>query len=73
MYYLQKKNIEVRSGFWPQKKLNYFKSFYINSQINSVTNEIFEKILVLPSNSSLNTKDIKFIKNEIDFFLNKNL
>jgi len=72
-YYLQKKNIEVRSGFWPLKKLNYFKSFYINSQINSVTDEIFEKILVLPSNSSLNTKDIKFIKNEIDFFLNKNL
>ena len=72
-YYLQKKNIEVRSGFWPLNELNYFKSFYVNSQKKSVTSNIFDKILVLPSNSNLKRKDIKFIKKEIDIYLKKNL
>ena len=70
---MQKKNIEVRSGFWPLKKLDFFKSFYVNSQKKSVTDNIFEKVLVLPSNSNLKEKDIKFIKKEIDLFLKKNL
>ena len=72
-FFLQKKNIEVRSGFWPLKKLDFFKSSYVNSQKKSVTDKIFEKILVLPSNSNLKEKDIKFIKNEVDLFLKKNL
>lgn len=72
-YFLQKKNIEVRSGFWPLKKLDCFKSFYVNSQKKSITDKVFEKILVLPSNSNLKEKDIRYIKKEIDSFLKKNL
>ena len=72
-YFLQKKNIEVRSGFWPLQKLGFFKSFYVNSQRNYVTDKIFEKILVLPSNSNLKEREIKYIKKEIDFYLKINL
>ena len=60
---LEKKGIEVRSGFWPLNKLNNFNSKYIGSK--NVSLEIFNKSLVLPSNISLNNKDILYFRNII--------
>ena len=65
--FLNKNKIEVRSGFWPLSKMKAFKS--IKTFRNSVSQELFEKILVLPSNINLTKKDISFFKNKIDFFL----
>tara|TARA_Y100000741_G_scaffold11234_1_gene9163 strand:- start:184 stop:1311 length:1128 start_codon:yes stop_codon:yes gene_type:complete len=61
---LEKKGIEVRSGFWPLNKLNNFNSKYIGSK--NVSLEIFNKSLVLPSNINLNNKDILYFRNIIE-------
>ena len=56
---LQKKGIEVRSGFWPLSDFKFFKS---KLYLNGSSKKIFNKIIVLPSNWSLNRKDIVNIK-----------
>ena len=68
-HFLNKKKIEVRSGFWPLSKMNAFKS--ISTFKNSVSLELFEKVLVLPSNINLRKNDLLYFKKNIDFFLNK--
>ncbi len=68
-HFLNKKKIEVRSGFWPLSKMSTFKS--ISTFKNSISRELFEKVLVLPSNINLSKKDLLYFKKNIDFFLNK--
>ena len=68
--FLQKKGVEVRSGFWPMSKLENFNSEYIK-QTNSVSQEMFEKTLVLPSNINLKDRDIRYIYSLIDGYLKK--
>ncbi len=68
-YFLMKNGIEVRSGFWPLAKMKNFNSKYVGYKKNS--DDIFNKIIVLPSNIYLKEKDIKYIKNKIDLFLKK--
>jgi perosamine synthetase len=63
--HLIKKGIEVRSGFWPLAKMNFFNSVYISGN-DKVSDSIFEKSLTLPSNINLKYKDIIFIKNTIE-------
>ncbi len=61
--YLEKKGIEVRSGFWPLSNLKGFKSKYVGKK--KVSMDIFNKSLVLPSNISLKKSDIKKFKSLI--------
>ena len=61
---LEKKGIEVRSGFWPLNKLKNFNSKYVGSK--KISNDIFDKSLVLPSNLSIKEKDILYFKKIID-------
>jgi dTDP-4-amino-4,6-dideoxygalactose transaminase len=67
--HLERKGIEVRSGFWPLNLLKNFKSVYVTK--NNVTNEIFEKILILPSSFDLKDKEIKKIMIIIKNFIKK--
>ena len=64
--FLNKNKIEVRSGFWPLSEMKSFKS--IKTFNKSVSNDLFEKILVLPSNINLKKKDILYFKKMIDIF-----
>ena len=64
-YSLEKKGIEVRSGFWPMSELKGFKSIYVKGE-EKVSKNIFEKSLVLPSNVNLKYSDILKFKKEID-------
>jgi len=68
--YLEKNKIEVRSGFWPLNLLKNFNSVYVTKY--NVTQKIFEKILILPSSFDLKAKQINYIVNKINLFLNKN-
>ena len=68
--YLQSKGIEVRSGFWPMSDLKNFNSKYIKGKKN-ISKEIFEKSIVLPSNTSLKERDIKYFFNLIKNYLNR--
>tara|TARA_B100000780_G_C21111933_1_gene449427 strand:- start:835 stop:1980 length:1146 start_codon:yes stop_codon:yes gene_type:complete len=70
--YLQKKGIEVRSGFWPMSDLKNFKSKYIKGT-KQISKEIFEKSIVLPSNTNLKEKDIKYFFNLIRSYLENNI
>lgn len=65
--FLNKKKIEVRSGFWPLSKMNAFKS--IKAFKNCTSQDLFEKLLVLPSNINLTKKDLLYFKKCINFFL----
>jgi len=61
---LMKHGVEVRSGFWPLNKQAGFDFKYIGnkkSKASSVSDDIFYKSLVLPSNIDLQFKDIKNI------------
>ena len=60
---LKKKGIEVRSGFWPLNLLKSFKSYYVTKE--NISQNIFNKILILPSSYDLKIKDIKFIIKKI--------
>ena len=62
--FLESKNVEVRPGFWPLNKLKNFNSKYVGSK--SVSNEIFEKIIVLPSNINIKSTDILYFKKLIE-------
>ena len=64
-YLLEKKGIEVRSGFWPMSELKGFNSIYLRGK-EKVSKNIFEKSLVLPSNVNLKYSDILKFKKEID-------
>lgn len=69
--HLYNNGIEVRSGFWPMNKMKNFK--FIDETGINISEEIFNKILVLPSNINLKEKDIIYIRNLIDnFHLNIN-
>ena len=61
--------IEVRSGFWPLNEFKSFKSSYITK--SNISKEIFNKTLVLPSSYDLKIKDILFIKEKIENFIDK--
>ena len=62
--FLESKNVEVRPGFWPLNKLKNFNSKYVGSK--SVSSEIFEKIIVLPSNINIKSTDILYFKKLIE-------
>jgi perosamine synthetase len=55
--------IEVRSGFWPLINTKNVKSIYIGK--DKISEQSYNKILVLPSNYTLKEKDIKFIKHKL--------
>lgn len=65
--FLEKKGIEVRSGFWPLNNLSGFRSKYVGSK--KVSMDIFDKSLVLPSNINLTEADIKKFRSLINKFL----
>ncbi len=65
-HYLEKKGIEVRSGFWPLNNLKGFKSKYVGGK--KVSMDIFNKSLVLPSNIKLTKTNIKKFKDLINNF-----
>ena len=54
----------MRSGFWPLNKLKNFKSKYVGSE--KVSEIIFNKIIVLPSNLNIKYRDILFFKKIIE-------
>ena len=54
----------MRPGFWPLNKLKNFNSKYVGSK--KVSNEIFEKILVLPSNINIKSRNILYFKRLIE-------
>ncbi len=62
--FLEKNGIEVRSGFWPLNKLDNFNSRYVGSE--KVSEMIFNKILVLPSNLNLKYKDVLYFKKIVE-------
>lgn len=57
---LQRYGIEVRSGFWPLNYVKNVKSKYIYKK--QISKDIYEKTLILPSNTNLSLNDIKYIK-----------
>lgn len=69
--FLIKNGIEVRSGFWPLSNMNFFRKKSIVEKKYKVSQELFDHLLILPSNIKLNRKDIIFIKNKIDIFFKK--
>jgi len=62
--FLEKNGIEVRSGFWPLNRLKNFNSKYIGSE--KVSEMIFNKIIVLPSNLNIKYKDVLYFKKLIE-------
>ena len=68
--YLMKNDIEVRSGFWPLINTKGVKKVLVSGESN-LSNNLFKKILILPSNLKLKKTDIKFIKYKIKTFIKK--
>jgi len=68
--YLESIGIEVRSGFWPLSKMDGFSPIVYGSQ--KVGQMLYDKLLVLPSSSSLKQKDVNFIVNHISKYLEGN-
>ena len=62
--YLKNKGIEVRSGFWPLNKTPNVKKIFITK--NNVAQQLYNTLIVLPSNIELKKKDILFFKNQIN-------
>ena len=62
--FLKNKGIEVRSGFWPLNKTPNVKKIFITK--NNVAQQLYDKLIVLPSNIELKKKDILFFKNQIN-------
>ncbi len=62
--YLKNKGIEVRSGFWPLNKTPNVKKIFITK--NNVAQQLYDTLLVLPSNIELKQKDILYFKNQIN-------
>ena len=55
--------IEVRSGFWPLINTKKIKSVYVGN--TKISENCYNKLLVLPSNYLLKERDIFFIKKQI--------
>ncbi len=68
--YLMKNDIEVRSGFWPLINTKGVRKVLVSGE-GDLSNNLFKKILILPSNLKLKKTDIKFIKYKINTFINK--
>ena len=64
-----KNDIEVRSGFWPLNKQSGFKFKYVGS--TKVSQDIFNKAIILPSTYNLSLKKIEFIKITLNKILKK--
>lgn len=60
---LIKMGIEVRSGFWPLINTKKIKSVYVGN--TKISENCYNKLLVLPSNYLLKERDIFFIKKQI--------
>ena len=61
--YLQSLGIEVRSGFWPLSNMEGFEPLVFGSQKNGEL--LYDKLLVIPSSSSLSREDVEYISNII--------
>ena len=68
---LMKKGIEIRSGFWPLNKQSGFKFKYYGK--NRVSQNIFNKAIILPSAYHLTDEKILFIKKTLNKALDKYL
>lgn len=62
--YLKKKNIEVRSGFWPLQKTPNIKKIIIEKK--NIAQKLFDTLLILPSHGELKKQDILFFKKQTD-------
>ena len=60
---LMKLGIEVRSGFWPLINTKNIKSIYVGKE--KISQQSYNRIIVLPSNYKLKGKDILFIRNQL--------
>jgi dTDP-4-amino-4,6-dideoxygalactose transaminase len=60
---LMKIGVEIRSGFWPLINTQNIKSIYVGKE--KVSQQSYNRIIVLPSNYGLKEKDILFIKNQL--------
>jgi len=67
--YLESVGIEVRSGFWPLNKQSGFKFKYVGSK--RVSDDIFNKSIILPSAYNLKEKDIRYIQLMVKNLLDK--
>jgi len=68
---LIKNGIEIRSGFWPLNKQSGFKFKYIGGK--NISQDIFNKSIILPSAYNLTSKKIEFIKSTLDRIIKKYL
>ncbi len=68
--YLIKNEIEVRSGFWPLINTKGVKKVLISNG-KGLSNKLFKKLLILPSNLKLKKADILFIKKKVKNFIDK--
>ena len=68
---LMSNGVEVRSGFWPLNKMKKFKSIYVKNLVN-ISNDVFNKSIVLPSNYALKKNDLKNIYKILLKILKKN-
>jgi dTDP-4-amino-4,6-dideoxygalactose transaminase len=62
--YLMRSGIEIRSGFWPMNKQLGFDFKIVKN--DNVSEDIFNKTIVLPSAYDLKLKDIMNIKKQLD-------
>ena len=66
---LMRIGIEVRSGFWPLINTKKIRSIYVGDK--KISNNCYDKILVLPSNYKLTQKDILHIRNQLTKIIKK--
>ena len=57
----------MRPGFWPLSLMKCFNPKYVGKK--KVSEDIKDKIIILPSSIDLKNKDILFFKKQIDFFI----
>jgi perosamine synthetase len=66
---LMQLGIEVRSGFWPLINTKNIRIIHMGDK--KISNNCYNKILVLPSNYKLTAKDILYIRNKLIQILKK--
>jgi dTDP-4-amino-4,6-dideoxygalactose transaminase len=69
--FIVKKGAEVRPGFWPLINTPLVKKFFVRNKYLKISDEIYKKSLVLPSNINLNVNDINNIKNIVKTAIKK--
>jgi len=69
--FIEKKGAEVRPGFWPLINTPLVKKFFVRNKYLKISDEIYKKSLVLPSNINLNVNDINNIKNIVKTAIKK--